>query len=209
MSSDNASSEPGTFEPAHFSVLAQTPSGQRAFSASQTHGYATGYAQGIRAAESTARAQREALARAAAASEAARAAEHAAGIEALRAAAAALHARTVPVLDQATEVLVESALQLAEKIVGKELSNEHFGARAALERAMQGNEVNTVREVRMNPRDLNLLELTTIPGTGIALVPDASVNRGDALTAFDEGFIDARISTAFERACAALRGEGA
>ena len=58
----------------------------------------------------------------------------------------------------------------------------------------------------MNPQDLALLELDTVPGTGIALVADPTLARGDALTAFDEGFLDARIATALERACAALRG---
>ncbi|MFL4479362.1 FliH/SctL family protein [Paeniglutamicibacter sp. ORCA_105] len=200
------SSDPTAFEPAHFGALEISDSARREQDSSQAHGYATGYAQGIRAAEAVARAQREELARAAAQTDAARAAEHAEAVRALGAAATALHARTVPVLEAASTILVESALLLAEKIIGKELSNDRFGAKAALDRAMAGIDETTVRQVRMNPQDLALLELDKVPGTGIALVADPVLARGDALTAFDEGFLDARISTALERACAALRG---
>ncbi|MDQ0094642.1 FliH/SctL family protein [Paeniglutamicibacter psychrophenolicus] len=202
------SSEPAAFKPAHFGLLAPAGSGDQAQDSSQAHGYATGYAHGIRAAEAVARTQREDLARAAAQAEASRAAVHAEALRALAGAAAALHARTVPVLDAASTALVESALMLAERIVGSELSNHRLGAKAALDRALHGIEAGTVRQVRMNPQDLELLGLDTVPETDIELVPDPSLARGDALTAFDEGFLDARIATAFERAAAALRGAG-
>jgi flagellar assembly protein FliH len=199
------SSDAQGFEPVHFSVLAPSSGDRREAGASHAHGYATGYAQGIRAAEAVARTAREDAARTAAEAEAARRAEHADALRALAGAAAALNARTVPVLEEASGVLVESALLLAEKIVGKELSNDRFGAKAALDRAMDGIDAATVRQVRMNPQDLALLDLDTVPGTSIVLVADPSLARGDALTAFESGFLDARISTALERAAAALR----
>lgn len=200
------SSERSKFELVNFGALGPSPTSRRDLGTSQAHGYATGYAQGIRAAEVLARTQREDLALAAERAEAARAAEHAEAVRALGAAAAALRSRTVPVLEAASTVLVESALLLAERIVGKELSNHSFGAKAALDRAMGGIDGTTVRQVRMNPQDIALLELLTVPGTSIALVADPTVSRGDALTAFDEGFLDARICAALERASAALRG---
>lgn len=199
------SSETQGFEPVHFSVLAPSAEDLRENGASRAHGYATGYAQGIRKAEAVARAAREDAARAAEAAEAARRKEHADAMRALAGAAAALHARTVPVLEAASGVLVESALLLAEKIVGRELSNDRFGAKAALDRAMVGIDTATVRQVRMNPQDVALLDLDTVPGTSIALVADPTLARGDALTAFESGYLDARISTALERAAAALR----
>ncbi|MGL3805132.1 FliH/SctL family protein [Paeniglutamicibacter sp. R2-26] len=206
----SSSEAPGTgvpaFEPARFSELLATGDSARHGAASQAHGYAAGYAGGIRAAEAVARAQRERLALEHAAAQAARDAEHALALEALRAAARALQARTVPVLDAASAVLVEAAVQLAGTVIGRELSDESFGARAALDRALEGIEPATVREVRMNPQDLELLGLTQVPGTAIGLAADATLARGDAMTAFDEGFLDARISTAFERAALALRG---
>ncbi|MFF5791554.1 FliH/SctL family protein [Paeniglutamicibacter sp. NPDC012692] len=207
LSSETVGTGVPAFEPAQFSELNTAENVKRHETMSQTHGYATGYATGIRAAESVAREQRERLARAHAAAEAARAAEHALAIDALRAAARALDARTVPVLDAASTVLAEAAVLLAQKVIGKELSNDAFGAKAALDRALTGIEASTVREVRMNPHDLALLGLSHVPGTTIKLAADATLARGDAMTAFDEGFLDARISTAFERAAMVLRGE--
>ncbi|MBP2386854.1 FliH/SctL family protein [Paeniglutamicibacter kerguelensis] len=206
LSSETVGTEAPAFEPARFGELNSAEHAKRHEAMSQTHGYATGYATGIRAAESVARKQREQIARAHASAEAARAAEHALAIEALQAAAQALNARTVPVLDAASTVLAEAALLLAQKIIGKELSNDAFGAKAALDRALVGIEAGTVREVRMNPHDLALLGLSHVPGTTIKLAADAALAKGDAMTAFDEGFLDARISTAFERAALALRG---
>ncbi|MFJ6417470.1 FliH/SctL family protein [Paeniglutamicibacter sp. NPDC091659] len=206
LSSELVGTEVPAFEPARFSELNATENVRRHEAMSQTHGYATGYATGIRAAESVAREQREQIARAHAAAEATRAAEHALAIDALQGAARALNARTVPVLDAASTVLAEAALLLAEKIIGKELSNDAFGAKAALERALAGIEVTSVREVRMNPQDLEQLGLAHVPGTAIKLSADATLARGDAMTAFDEGFLDARISTAFQRAALVLRG---
>lgn len=202
------SCETGAFEAVQFSVLDPKPAKGNKHDSALVHGYATGYAQGIRAAEAAARVQRETAARAATAVQATRDAEHADAIAALRAAAAALHARTVPVLEKASTVLVESALLLAERIVRAELSNHRFGAKAALDRAMDGVDAPTVRQVRMNPEDLALMGLDTVPGTDIALIPDPSLARGDAVTAFDEGFLDARIATALERASNALRSRG-
>lgn len=204
-SADAVSCENQVFAPAHFTLLAPSPTEQLAQNASQSHGYAAGYAQGIRAAEVLARTQREELERAAAHAEAIRQAEHTEAMRALEAAADALRACAVPVLEQASTVLVESALLLAQKVIGSELSDAESGARAALERSLAGVDVSTVRHVRMSPLDLQVLGLDTVPNTSIALVPDPSLSQGDALTAFDEGFLDARIHTAFERASAALR----
>ncbi|WP_219843980.1 FliH/SctL family protein [Arthrobacter sp. MYb227] len=197
---------PRGFEPAVFGQLEVSGEAARQGALSQTHGYAAGYATGMRAAEAAARRQREHLAQVQAAAEAQHAAEQARAIRALAAAADALTQRTVPVLEQASSVMAETALLLAEKIIGQELSNESLGAKAAIDRALAGIEAHTVREIRMNHEDLSLLGLSKVPGTDIALVADSSLARGDAMTAFAEGFLDARIKTAFERAAKALRG---
>ena len=196
--------ESDAFEPVRFAVL--EPASRSGQDNARAHGYATGYAQGIRAAEVAARTQRARAELAAVEAENERAQDHARTIAALQGAAAALHSRTVPVLEAATGVLIESALLLAEAIIGRELSNDGAGAKAALDRAMGGIDVTTIRQIRMNPQDIAILGLATVPGTTISLVPDASLAPGDALTAFDGGFLDARIAAAFERASNALRG---
>lgn len=206
LSSDPAGRAPQGFEPAIFSQLDASGDAARQSALSQTHGYAAGYATGIRAAETAARMQRERLAQAHATAEAERSAEHARAMKALQAAADALTRRTIPVLEQASSVMVETALLLAERIIGTELSNEAMGAKAAMDRALAGIEVSTVREIRLNPEDQSLLGLHKVPGTEIAVAADPSLSRGDAMTVFAEGFLDARIATAFERAARALRG---
>ena len=204
MSSSPTSLNPSSFIPARFEALTATGTGE-ARKAAHDQGYAAGYAQGIRAAEAVTRAQREELVRRASAAEADRAAEQARSLQALRAAANALAARAAPVLAAANDTLVEAALLLAERIIGRTLEDHELGARAALGRATATDEAHTVRRVRMNPQDLALLGENSIEGTGIALVPDAQLQRGDALAEFEEGFLDARIATALQRASAALR----
>lgn len=204
MSSSPTSLNPSSFIPARFEALTATGTGE-ARKAAHDQGYAAGYAQGIRAAEAVTRAQREELARRAAEADADRAAEQARALQALHAAANALAARTAPVLAGANDTLVQAALLLAERIIGRTLEDHELGARAALERATATGEAHAVRRVRMNPQDLALLGENSIEGTRIALVPDAQLQRGDALAEYEEGFLDARIATALQRASAALR----
>ncbi|MEU3330913.1 FliH/SctL family protein [Glutamicibacter creatinolyticus] len=204
MSSSSNSLGQASFAPARFEALKETATGE-ARQAAHDQGYAAGYAQGIRAAEATTRSQRDELVRRASAAEAARDAEQARALKALRAAANALAARTAPVLAEANDTMVEAALLLAERIIGRTLEDRELASRAALERATASDEAPAVRRVRMNPKDLALLGENIIEGTGIALVPDVQLQRGDAIAEFEEGFLDARIASALQRASAALR----
>jgi len=61
-----------------------------------------------------------------------------------------------------------------------------------------------VQVVRLNPSDLAALDPSTIEAAGVALAADPSLARGDAVTEFSNGFLDARISTALARARAAI-----
>lgn len=167
-------------------------------------GHAAGYAAGLRAAEITA---------AAAALE--QAAEHAAvlrhteaksdrAVRLLAAAAEALNSRTVPVLHEAEGTLVRTALDLAEAVLGAELSQGEISARRALERALGQGEHSETHSVHMHPDDLALLGASTQSVPGVRFVADASLARGDAVTKFAHGFLDARIGTAFTRVKSAL-----
>jgi len=170
-------------------------------------GHAAGYAAGLRAA----RIAGDALA-------AEQAAEHAAilrhteartdrAVRLLGAAAAALDDRTIPVLREAESALVRTALDLAEAVLGAELSQGEISARRALERALeqceQGEHTETHR-VHMHPDDLALLGMSTENIPGVQFVADDSLARGDAVTKFADGFLDARIGTAFTRVKSAL-----
>ncbi|MDH6237277.1 FliH/SctL family protein [Cryobacterium sp. CG_9.6] len=167
-------------------------------------GHAAGYAAGLRAA---------AIAAAATAVE--QAAEHAAvlrhtearsdrALRLLGAAATALDERTVPLLREAEGTLVRTALDLAEAVLGVELSQGEISARRALERALGQGELTETHTVHMHPDDLAVLGLSTQNIPGVLFVADAALSRGDAVTKFADGFLDARIGTAFTRVKTAI-----
>ena len=169
-------------------------------------GHAAGYAAGLRAAETDVAARAAALE-----------AEHAATLAHLRArldlavatlesAAAALDARTVPVLEHAHAAIADAAVQLAEAVVVSEFGDGGASARSALHRALGSVDVATVHAVRLNPDDLSSLGETALGVAGVSFVADAGLARGDAVTEFADGYLDARVSTAFARARAAIEG---
>jgi len=172
-------------------------------------GYAAGYAAGLRAAAAEVKEQKARLQ-----------AEHEAvvqngrlrverAIQALNAAASALQQRTAPVLAEAQDTLAAAAMDLAEAVLGCELADGSRSARAALSRALTGVDTATVQTVRMHPVDLSLLEPEVRRQAGVQFVPDATLERGDAVTEFADGYLDAKIGSALARAKAALRGAGA
>ncbi|HSP76232.1 MAG TPA: hypothetical protein VLO31_08465 [Cryobacterium sp.] len=188
--------------------------------ASRARGHAAGYAAGLRAAAADVEAR---VAHLDAEQEAA--VRHGQArvdraVVLLASAAAALHERTVPVIQEAEDTLVATALELAEAILGHSLGDADASARAALGRALgsvttgtDGTAVpsaalGTLRphSVRMNPADLDLIDLVTRADAGVAFTADAALARGDAIAEFPDGFLDARIGSALARAKAALHG---
>jgi flagellar assembly protein FliH len=175
----------------------------------RAHGHATGYASGLRAAEvETARRIAELEATHA---ELLRQ-EHAridVAIEALDAAALALHNRIVPTVEQAQNVLAASAIDLAEAIIGNELQDGAGSARAALARALDNAGAQPIHAIRMNPVDVFQLDNANRTATMVEIIPDESIARGDAVADFSDGSLDARIRSALDRARAVLLGGGA
>lgn len=196
-------------------------------------GYAAGFAAGSRAAAGateTLHARLEAQVRAA---EAARLAEHSAAVTVLSRAAQAAGARVVPVLDDARGLLYTGALELARAVLGVELADHARSARAALVRALDVPHDVQVQTVRLHPADLTEIQAaestrtalaaapagsatgadlpaaTSTPALppldGVRLVADPTLSRGDAVSTFEGGFLDARVETAFARAVEALR----
>lgn len=171
-------------------------------------GHAAGYAAGLRLAGEEARATREAF-------DAEREefrqraerqiADHNTLLQAISSTAADA---ALPLLGDAERAVAAAGLQLAEAILGTELSSAQTAARAALSRAFPTGEQTPPLQVRLNPADVALLS-GTAPAAGIELVEDPSLQRGDALASYPDGMIDARIGTAIDRARAALEGAGA
>jgi flagellar assembly protein FliH len=171
------------------------------------HGHTAGYTAGLRQAFADAEERRSIME-----------AEHAALLShseartgrvlaALAAAAAALDAAVVPVITEAQDTLAASALDLAEAILGLELSDADTAARAALARASAVPLPTGTRTVRMHPADLSVLDDHTRAAAGVVFVGDETLDRGDAFTEFETGYLDARIRTAMERARQALSGD--
>jgi flagellar assembly protein FliH len=176
-----------------------------------TRGHAAGYSAGLRKAEAEARALRAQLETQHTAAREEGQRRLASAVVLLDAAAAALRARTTPVLAEADAELAAAAVALAEAVIGRELSDAPTGAKAALERALSAPDSDAVVAVRLHPADIALLEaelLKTERSTAaqVAFVPDSSLARGDAVAEYPDGELDARIRTAVARARAALAG---
>jgi flagellar assembly protein FliH len=189
-----------------FPALAD-PQSERIELQARSRGHAAGYADGLRAAEAEVAALKDRLA-SENLLEQQRAREQRDRAEMMLARAAdALDAATVPVIADAQRTLADAAIELAEAILGYELEHGDRTARAALDRALSPVDVATAHRVRMHPTDLARLETDTAARAGIELVADPAIEPGGAITEFDDGYLDARISTALARAKAALLAE--
>lgn len=172
----------------------------------RARGHAAGYAEGLRMAATRMNEQARRLD-----------AEHAAAlvhaeatanrlVDQLAAAARALDERTLPLVRDVEHAIVASAVDLAEAVIGVELGDRESAARLALRRALDHEHVAEAHTVRMHPDDLALIGADIAARTGVSFAADTQLARGDAMTEFAEGFLDARIGTALRRALAALDG---
>lgn len=189
-----------------FPVLrSEAPATDRGF----TQGHAAGYAAGMRAAAEELRRLREKLL-----------AEQAEGLDAgrlavaravtvLEAAASAAQRRREATVAEIEDLLAATALELAEAILGYELAHGERTARAAVDRALKHSD-GTLTTVCLHPGDLAALEASgVVLPAGVELKADAALNPGDAVAEYPQGWIDARLGSALERARQALLGSHA
>ncbi|SFU12732.1 FliH/SctL family protein [Arthrobacter sp. ov118] len=176
--------------------------------AGYTEGHAAGYAAGVRAAAKEQRRWRDRMAAEQAASLAAGQQDLDRAVRALAVARTDFAHRNVQALQDAEEVLARTALELAEAILGYELAEGTRTARAALARALSGSDAATVLAIRLHPADIDVLtrEGQELPA-GLPLIADPSLGRGDAKAEYQQGWFDAGLRTALERARTALLGE--
>jgi flagellar assembly protein FliH len=197
-----------------------------------TQGHAAGYAAGLRAA--AAEQERKARDRQAEYDVALASARESSdrAVALLAAAGAAFQQRFELVLQDAEAVLAAGTIDLAEAVLGYELHDGERTARAALRRALSagrrteesagnpdgnGNGLDVqpgqrtgpdVAAVRLNPADLQVLEatgaVTAARAAGVELVPDPALARGDAMARYPDGWLDARLGAALDRARAVL-----
>ena len=204
--------EPDPFAPALPGTGGADDGGDGAAQRSRSAGYAAGWAQGVAAAavneraalaahEASAEAQRDALRRA-----------FDRALAALDDAAAQMRGRIVPTVDATADVLVAAAADLAEMLVGHELTDSQTRGRRALERALAAAPEHSDVVVSLHPLDLQLLEHAGVTGASassrgrtVQLTGDGALHPGDAVAHFPGGQVDARVSTAMARLRSSLR----
>ena len=173
----------------------------------RAEGHAAGYTEGLRLAAADIARRADEIDAEHADSQRREAAQLSLALSLLAAAARALNERSIPLIQQAEATLVNTSLELAQAILGAELSHTEPSARRALKRALQKPEHidrNEIHTIRMHPEDLVVLGAQTRALESIRFVGDSRLQRGDAITEFSDGFLDARIGSAFDRAKAAL-----
>jgi flagellar assembly protein FliH len=176
--------------------------------AAEAAGFAAGFAAGAREAAQIAAAETARIVAERAAQEATAGALLGRALDVLARAADAAAARTAPVLADSEEQLHAQALELARAVLAVELSDHEQSARAALARVLNQPRAASTVAVHLSPRDLETVQSMRayeLPD-GVALVADPSLAPGDARAMHPEGFLDGRISLAFDRARTALAG---
>ena len=172
-------------------------------------GYAEGHAEGFRAGTAEAEEARRIAEDDRAVRDAVAARERASAAAALHAAARSLRDREHELTAAAQDEVLRCAIELAELIIAGELTDAGSAAAIAARRAFADADPADVRELRLHPDDLRTLRESGDESAAFALIPDDTLDRGDAIATLDHGHIDARIRVALERARAALAEAGA
>ena len=188
------------FSPYDFPALPSEQNDERA----SMRGHAAGYAAGRKQVEKELEALREAIEVEGTRRARQGSAEVQHALEALARSAADFQRRQLPVLQDVEASIANAAIELAEAIIGRELSATADSARAAVERAVH-EAGPTGAAIRLNPQDVAVIAAGGALESGLQLVADPSIERGDAVIDVANGSIDARIASSIARARAALQ----
>ncbi len=172
---------------------------ESARAAAHAQGYATGWAEGRRAADEQALADAERAAAERAAEQDRQAAEHERALAALRSAAQMLESSVAQVCAVIEAQSVEVALQLTEAVVGREVALAEQPAADAVRRALTLVPEGTTVTVRLRPEDRSALDPGEFAGYGVRLVDDSTLASGDAMVETDTAVVDATVAAALAR----------
>jgi flagellar assembly protein FliH len=180
--------------------------------AAQAAGYAAGWAHGARAARLVSDAEAHVAAANRERAEERRSADVRRAIAGLDSAATALEQRSVPSAHEIEDLIVSSALSIAEALIGVSLEDDAVRGRAALKRALALAPVGEDVTVALSPDDFAVVDgnaADTDLTRKITLVEDASLAPGDATATCGATVIDARLSTGLARVRSVLTSGGA
>jgi flagellar assembly protein FliH len=178
--------------------------GDEAWTVARTAGYAEGWAQGQRAARVAAQAAQDQMTAARRAEEAEREATARQAMGALVRAADGLAARTVPAVEAIEDQILRTALELAEALLGHELSSGVGRDMNAVRRALAAAPADGALTVRVHPDDYRtltegLLDVGNFDGRTVTLVADAALRPGDAMAEAGTTTVDATLAGALVR----------
>ena len=181
-----------------------TRKGEQAWTAARTAGYAEGWAQGLRAARVAAQAEHDQIAAARRAEDCEREALVLRAVDGLGRAADDLAARTVPAVEAIEDLVLRTAVDLAEALLGHELSAGVGRDTHTLRRAVSAAPGAGPVTVRLHPDDYRTLtEVVGVSGEfdgrQVALARDAALRPGDAVAETGATTVDATLSGALMR----------
>lgn len=163
-------------------------------------GYADGHAEGFRAAMAEAAATAAHVERERVDAQTVARLEVASAVSALDAAAEALRARAEELTRLDEQRISARAIELAETILGEALADRELSATTALRRALAAGGADPVAEVRMSTDDVRTLQRNDAVPAHVRVVADESLSAGESLAMLRQGFVDARIGQALDRA---------
>jgi flagellar assembly protein FliH len=166
--------------------------------AARAQGYATGWAEGRRAAEERAAVQEQQVADQHRAEEQRREAEHRAAVQALLRAAAELDQALAAACARVESHAVEIAVGLTEELLGRELAVAETPGLDAVRRALALVPGEPVVRIRVGAEEARHPLLADLAGSA-TVVADPTLGRGDVLVETEAGVVDARVSGAIER----------
>lgn len=167
--------------------------------AARSQGYAVGWAEGRRAAADQAAATAATAAEARAVEDARREAEHRAAVAALEAAAHQVRASLAGHVARVDETATDLAFALTEQLVAHEVRTGSAGD--VVRRVLDVLPPDPTVAVRLHP---STLSEATPELTGVTLVADPTLDRGDAVVETDTAAVDLRLGTALARIREAL-----
>jgi flagellar assembly protein FliH len=171
--------------------------------AARAAGYASGWASGIRAARLIADAEAHANANERERQHAARDEQVGQAITAVHRAAEALEQSAVPAAEHIEDLIVSSALAIAEALVGQVLRDETLRSEAALHRVLSLAPVDEDVTIALSSADYAALGADTLVPQGgsrsVAFVEDPALAPGDAVASCGATTVDARLSSGLER----------